>query len=366
MKQLHRWGGRMQRLGACMSVTVLAALPLTACGGDSAGPPRLTWFAMPDNGGATARARECADASGAAYRVQVETLPNNATQQREQLVRRLAAKDSSIDVLSTDVVYTAEFANAGFLRPYSPDEQARMTAGMLEAPVETGMWKGTLYAAPFKSNTQLLWYRKSLARAAGVDPESPDFTWDEMIKVAVAQGKRIGVQGARYEGYMVWVNALVVSGGGEIISDPEAGRNAKPILAGPAGDKAAQLIGDFARSAAAAPDLSTAQEEQARAAFQSDSGMFMVNWPYVLAAARSAVKEGTLSQEVVDDIGWARYPRVFPDKASAPPLGGANLAIGAYSRGHRVRVRLQRLALAGLCDARRVARGRGLGQFPGW
>jgi multiple sugar transport system substrate-binding protein len=322
----------LHRLGASVAAGVIAATTLAGCGDGGSGTPLLTWFAMPDNGGAVTRARDCAQESGGAYRVQVETLPNNATQQREQLVRRLAAKDSSIDILSTDVVYTAEFANAGFLRPYTAEEKARLTAGMLEAPVETGMWKDTLYAAPFKSNTQLLWYRKSLAAAAGVDPESPQFTWDQMIKAALAQGKRVAVQGARYEGYMVWVNALVLSGGGQIIGNPEAGRNAVPRIAGPAGDKAAEIIGGLARSPAAAPDLSTAQEEQARAAFQGDSGMFMVNWPYVLAAARSAVDEGTLSQAVVDDIGWARYPRVFPDQPSAPPLGGANLAIGAYSR----------------------------------
>jgi multiple sugar transport system substrate-binding protein len=68
--------------------------------------------------------------------------------------------------------------------------------------------------------------------------------------------------------------------------------------------------------------------------------MFMLNWPYVLAAARSAVEEGTLSQDVVDDIGWARYPRVFPDKPSQPPLGGANLAIGAYTRHPDLAVQL--------------------------
>ena len=76
---------------------------------------------MPDNGGAATRAEQCADASGGAYRVDIETLPNNATAQREQLVRRLAAKDSSIDVMSLDVVFVAEFANAGFLRPYTAD-----------------------------------------------------------------------------------------------------------------------------------------------------------------------------------------------------------------------------------------------------
>ncbi len=340
MRKLRRRTGPVRRLVAAAAAGVVAAATLAGCGGGGAGAPALTWFAMPDNGGARTRATECAKASGGAYRVQVETLPNNATQQREQLVRRLAAKDTAIDVLSTDVVYTAEFANAGFLRPYTADEKARLTAGMLAAPVETGMWKDTLYAAPFKSNTQLLWYRKSLAAAAGVNPESPEFTWDEMIKAAVGQGKRIGVQGARYEGYMVWVNALVLGAGGEIVKDPEAGRNATPSLASPAGTKAAEIIGGLARSAAAAPDLSTAQEEQARATFQGDNGMFMVNWPYVLAAARSAVEEGTLSQSVVDDIGWARYPRVLPDQASQPPLGGANLAIGAYSRHSDLAVQL--------------------------
>lgn len=329
MKRFQRWRGSRRAL-ALAGAPVLAAGLLTGCGSDS-GPPMLTWYAMPDNGGAATRAQQCADASGGAYRVSIETLPANATGQREQLVRRLAAGDTSIDVISVDVVYTAEFANAGFLRPFTAEETSRLTAGMLPAPVETGMWKDQLFASPFKTNAQLLWYRKSLAATAGVDPTSPGFTWDEMIKAAVGQDKTIASQGARYEGYMVWINALVLSGGGEILQDAEAGRNAKPSLASPAGQKAAEIIGNIARSEAAPADLSTAQEEQARATFQGDQGMFMVNWPYVLAAARGAAEEGSLPQAVVDDIGWARYPRVSPDRPSAPPLGGANLGIGAYS-----------------------------------
>lgn len=322
---------RRRRAIALASVPLLAATLLTGCGSDG-GPPILTWYAMPDNGGAATRGQQCADASGGAYRVNIETLPANATGQREQMVRRLAARDSSIDVVSVDVVFTAEFANAGFLRPFTPEEKGRLTNGMLPAPVKTGMWDDTLYAAPFKSNAQLLWYRKSVAAAAGVDPTSTNFTWDQMLKAAVSQGKKIGEQGARYEGYMVWINALVLSAGGEILQDAEAGRNAKPMLDSPAGLKAAEIIGSLARSSAAAPDLSNAQEETARASFQTDQGGFMLNWPYVLAAARGAAEKGTLDKSVVDDIGWARYPRVFPDRPSAPPLGGANLGVGAYSR----------------------------------
>ncbi|MDZ4236437.1 MAG: extracellular solute-binding protein, partial [Dietzia sp.] len=211
------------------------------------------------------------------------------------------------------------------------EEAGRLTAGMLPAPVETGMWDDQLYGAPYKSNTQLLWYRKSHAAAAGVDPTSPAFTWDEMLKAAVGQQKDVAVQAQRYEGYMVWINALVLSAGGEILQNVEAGRDAEPSMASPAGDRAAEIVGDLARSSAAPVDLSNASEEQARANFQSDQGMFMLNWPYVLAAARSAAEEGTLPQSVVDDIGWARYPRVDPDRPSAPPLGGANLGVGAFS-----------------------------------
>lgn len=330
MRRLQFAHPRRRRATALAGALLLGASLVTSCGAAD-GVPTLTWYVFPDNGGADMRAQQCADASGGAYRVRTEVLPASATGQREQMVRRLAARDSSIDIVSVDVVFTAEFANAGFIRPFADDEKQRLTAGMLPAPIETGMWQDTLYAAPFKSNAQLLWYRKSVAEAAGVDPTSPTFTWDEMLKAAVSQNKTVAEQGARYEGYMVWINALVLSGGGEILQNADAGRDATPALNSPAGLKAAEIIGSLARSAAAPADLSNAQEEQARATFQSDTGGFMLNWPYVLAAARGAAEDGSLDQAVVDDIGWARYPRVLPDQPSQPPLGGANLAVGAYS-----------------------------------
>lgn len=331
MKRIQFARERRRRAMALTCAPLVAATLLSGCGSAS-GPPTLTWYINPDNGGSAARADECAAASNGAYQVRIESLPSTASAQREQMVRRLAAHDSSIDLVNLDVVFTAEFANAGFLRPYTAEETARLTTGMLPAPLETGMWDDTLYGLPYKTNTQLLWFRKSLAQQAGVDPTDPTFTWDEMQKAAVGQSKKISVQAQRYEGYMVWINALVLGGGGQVLEDVQAGRNARPSLASPAGDKAAEIVGTLARSSAAPADLSNAAEEQARATFQSDDGMFMVNWPYVLAAARSAAEEGTLAQEIVDDIGWARYPRVHPDRPSAPPLGGINLGVGAYSK----------------------------------
>jgi multiple sugar transport system substrate-binding protein len=157
-------------------------------------------------------------------------------------------------------------------------------------------------------------------------------TWDQIINVASSNGATVEVQGNLYEGYMVWISALVSSAGGQILQNPEAGKDVKPALDSDAGRKAATVISQLARSKAADPALSTTDEEAARAAFQSDRGGFMVNWAYVYGAAQEAVASGTLNQSVLDDIGWARYPRVDAGTASRPPLGGINLGVGAYGR----------------------------------
>jgi multiple sugar transport system substrate-binding protein len=315
--------------GALLLAVLLSQL--ASCGGGDPAVPTLNWYANPDNGGQARLAARCeADAKGR-YRIRVSGLPKDATQQREQLVRRLAAKDASIDLMSLDLPFVPEFAEAGFLRPFTPEEARELTAGVLEGPLRSAMWAGELVAVPFGANTQLLWYRKSVARKAGVDPAAAPVTWDELIGAATRTGTTVEVQGKRYEGYMVWINALVASAGGKILVNPEAGKDVRPGLDSPAGRRAAAIIRDLARSPAADPALSTSDEEATRAAFQGARGGFMVNWAYVHGAAQEAVANGALDRAVLDDIGWARYPRVDQGAASRPPLGGIDLAIGAFS-----------------------------------
>ena len=269
----------------------------------------------------------------APYKVDIQTLPNDASQQREQLVRRLAAKDSSIDLMSLDPPFVAEFANAGFLRVFDKADEAQLTKGVLDAPLKTVYWDDKLVAAPFWANTQLLWYRKSAAKAAGVDPASPDFTWDDMIKAAVKRGQGHRRPGEPLRG-LHGVDQRPGRPPRAERSSPTStrARTPPPTIASPAGDAAAKVVGDLARSKAAPPAMSTAGEEEARSAFQGDRGMFMVNWPYVYAAAKGDAESGAIDAGVVDDIGWARYPEVIAGEPSKPPLGGINLAIGEYTK----------------------------------
>ena len=322
-----------RRRGTFFAAAAVLAGVLVGCGGGSGGgPPELTWYINPDNGGQAELGEKCEARSGGRYRITTSILPNDASSQREQLVRRLAAKDKGIDLMSLDPPFIAEFAEAGFLRPYTEAERAELTEGVLEGAVEGATWQGQLMGAPFWANSQLLWYRKSVAAEAGINPAANPVTWAQIIDAAEKTGTTVGVQARRYEGYMVLVNALVASAGGTILKDPEQGRDVTPSIGGDAGRRAAEVIANLARSGAADPALATSDEEVARATFQSDDGGFMVNWAYVYGAAQEAVEEGSLAPAVLQDIGWARYPRVDPGKPSRPPVGGINLGIGAYSR----------------------------------
>ena len=73
-------------------------------------------------------------------------------------------------------------------------------------------------------------------------PRAPT-TWAQMISQAEAlarQGKphHIEIQGASYEGYTVWVNAMIASAGGRILSE-----DGQRVVLGPPAAKGISLIG---------------------------------------------------------------------------------------------------------------------------
>jgi multiple sugar transport system substrate-binding protein len=313
-------------------VAVLAASGLAACGGSSEGPPNLTWYINPDNGGQAELAKKCTEESGGAYTITTSVLPNSATAQREQLVRRLAAKDDSIDLMSIDPPFVPEFAEAKFLLDIPQDRTQEFTDGVVDSAVQSATWRDKLVGIPFWANTQLLWYRKSVVQEAGLDMSKP-VTWQQVIDAAKQTGTTVGVQANRYEGYTVWINALTEGAGVSILKNPEAPVDQLELgLTEPGAEKAAAVIKNLVDAGVAGPAVSTAGEEEARALFQGDSGGFMVNWPYVWQAANGEAEAGTLDQSVVDDIGWTVYPRTEADKEAAPPFGGIILGIGAYTQ----------------------------------
>ena len=118
---------------------------------------------------------DCNQQAAGRYTIVGNLLPSDADGQRDQLVRRLAAQDSGMDLLGMDVTWTAEFAEAGWIRELTGDQAAQATKDTLQTPIDTATWKGKLYGIPRTTNVQLLWYRKSLV-------PDPPATWDEMMQ----------------------------------------------------------------------------------------------------------------------------------------------------------------------------------------
>ncbi len=308
--------------GALVSLALASSI-LSACSAADA-KPTLNWYINPDGQETLGKlAEEC---STDEYDIAIQLLPASATDQRTQLARRLAAKDSSTDLMSLDPVFVPEFANAGWLAPFTGDLASTvLDDDVLAGAAETVMWEDEVVAAPQWANTQVLWYRKSLAEQAGLDMDQP-VTWDQVITAAADNGGSVGVQANKYEGYVVWINALIAGAGGEIISDPEAGRDAGVEIDSEAGRAAAQVIADLADSDAAQPDLTVSNEGTSLGRmFGESAGEFMVNWTFVYKNY-----EGS-NPDDMDDLGWARYPATVEGTESKPPIGGIDIGVGAYS-----------------------------------
>ena len=181
---------RLRRRLAASTALVLASGLLAACGAGSSSGDTLTWYINPDAGGQEKVAENCSTDN---YTIEVQVLPQSASEQRIQLSRRLAAEDPEIDIMSIDPPYTAEFANAGFLAPIPGDLQGKLKQQSFKGAVDAATWDGKLVVAPFWSNTQVLWYRKSFVKKAGLDMNRP-VTWDQIIDSAAENDGTVAVQ----------------------------------------------------------------------------------------------------------------------------------------------------------------------------
>ncbi len=303
----------------------LVLTPLAACGtgeDTAGGVPTVNWYIgneswLPDVIAA------CNAEAGGEYQIVAESLPTNPDGQREQLVRRLAARDSSIDLIGMDVIWTGEFAQAGWITPFTDGELTHVGSAeqVLKGPFESAQYDGQQYGAPLNSNTRLLWYRKS---ELGDRPVPR--TWDELLDTAQELDTNIQQTGKRAESLIVFFNALVASAGGSIVEPAPDGGTQVALEPEPT-IKALEIMGRYADSVAAPAALSTSGEDDNRLAFQTpdSESVFMVNWPYVYPSVLEA------DPALAEDYGYAPYPRVDPDKPAAAPLGGYNLGIGAFT-----------------------------------
>jgi len=358
--------GRAVRLGAVVLATLFTASVVSACGSGDSG--RVISFYTPAGDAAefAAVARRCSEQFGGRFTIGQFSLPRSTDDQRLLLARRLSANDHTIDVMALDVIWTAEFAEAGWVLPLSDDPSGRAeadaTTDTLAGPLATATWNHRRYAAPFTSNTQLLWYRPDLM-------DKPPATWNAMVDEATrlhAVGKPswIGVQASQNEGLVVWFNTLLESAGGQVLSDD----GNKVTLTDTAAHRAAtvsalRILKSVATAPGADPSITRTDAGTSRLAFEQGKSALEVNWPYALASMlENAVKGGVaflplnrrpdlagsinnVGAFVPTDqqfraaydasrkvFGFAPYPGVQPGQPAKVTIGGLNLTVARATR----------------------------------
>ena len=358
ISDVRRWGA--------LAVTASTVASAVACATPADSRVVSLYTPASETATFTAVAKRCNEELGGKFRIEQFALPKGADDQRLQLARRITGNDRTLDIMAMDVVWTAEFAEAGWALPLSDDPagqaEADATTDTLPGPLETAKWQGKLYAAPVTTNTQMLWYRPDL-----VAPPPP--TWDQMLAEADrlhAEGKPswIAVQAKQYEGLVVWFNTLLESAGGRVLS--EDGKRVTLVDTPEhraATVKALSIIKSVATAPGADPSVTQTDEGTARLALEQGNAALEVNWPFVFASMlENAVKGGVpflpLNDKpeltgAINDAGtfsptdeqfqiafdaskqvfaFAPYPGVTPGVPARVTLGGLNLAVASTTR----------------------------------
>jgi multiple sugar transport system substrate-binding protein len=280
----------------------------------------------------------------------VRPTPDAADQRHQLFVQWLNAWSADPDILQLDVIWTPEFAAAGWIRPL--DEfgiPAETLADFFNATLRANRWSGRLYAVPWFVDAGMLYWRTDLMQRAPV-------TFTELTAVAsrVVEAGDVTAgfvwQGARYEGLVTVFLEHLAGFGGAILAENDA-----VVVDSPAGVRALTFMRDSIFRDRIVPEaVLTWQEEQVRFAFQNGRAAFMRNWPYA-AALLGRPGESSVAQR------FAVAPMPREEGRPAAALGGAQLAINARSQQAD-----QAWALVQYLTApeRMLERAEGTGQFP--
>ena len=81
-------------------------------------------------------------------------------------------------------------------------------------------FEGHICSLPFNNSTMVMYYNKDLMTQAGLDPEAPPQTWDELVTQAQAVVNAVpGTIGVEVRDEAWWLKGLILQNGGQIMNE---------------------------------------------------------------------------------------------------------------------------------------------------
>ncbi len=146
------------------------------------------------------------------------------------------------DIARVDVSFLAKLASKNALLSLEELVPAAFRDEILPVALQSCVYRGTLSGLPDQTNGLCLFYNRELFRQAGLDPDRPPATWDELI----AYGKKLtdeekGVFGIGVRNSLWWSLPFFYTHGATFLSDD----GLHCLLNGPEGVAAFQLKVDL-------------------------------------------------------------------------------------------------------------------------
>ncbi len=178
----------------------------------------INLFYGTDSTGAMQKIIDAFEAAYPQYKVNWIEAPASQDTAHDMLVTSLAAGESIYDVFSCNVIWPAEFSQAGYCLAVDRflDESDLDMDDFSQGYVNAYTFQGKMWGLPWYGNVGVLYYRTDLI-------ETPPATWDDMIETAKAvkgkEGTTYGyaLQAAQYEGLVCNALEFIASYGGTVV-----------------------------------------------------------------------------------------------------------------------------------------------------
>jgi multiple sugar transport system substrate-binding protein len=239
-----------------------------------------------------------------------------STDQRQDMYTRSFMSGDPFELVYMDMIWTAKFAEKGWLLPleewFPPEKQDAFLPG----DVEAGHYKGRFYRAPVRSDAGVLYYRRDLV-------PNPPKTWREFEEICRKYSSppvQYGIvfQGMQYEGLVCNYLEYLWGAGGSVMD--EAG---KVHLDTPENVMALEFMKRIVEEGWAPKSVITFQEQHSLEFFEKGKALMMRNWPYAWKILNDSPLRGK--------IGIAPFIH-RTGKESASTLGGWGLGIARASQ----------------------------------
>lgn len=236
------------------------------------------------------------------------------------------------------ILWGVEFAAKGQLTPLKPADVGFADDEFWPGAMKSVMWKGKSYGVPTNNETMGLIWNAALFQAAGLDPEKPPATWDDLVLYSKQIKDKTGKNGY---GMVARTNAgntpfrfmpqLWAYGGGAF-DEAEANPTYKTVYLNNAGSKAAlQASYDmYVRDRSVPASALTNTQNENQDPFVSGQLGMMISHPLEYSvmldrAAKATGDDKKIAEGVVANMRYGLVPQGPARRAVV--FGGSNVHI---------------------------------------